>query len=251
MTHKEFNCPDINGYIPLAVGKALNNKVNYNGDDTGDNISIKNKNYCELTGLYWIWKNDKDSDIIGISHYRRYFTKQKFFRKERGFIDNNTIEKILKTYDIILPPREIYRETATEQYCLNSGFKKDLDLVREIIKNKYPDYLETYDRIFNQNLIHQFNMMVTNKKLYNDYCKWLFDILFELEKNIDLSKGYNDYQKRIYGFLSERLLNVWVYKNKLKIKTLRAINVDMSLKELVRLNLRRVKNELIYLLKRK
>ena len=74
----------------------------------------------------------------------------------------------------------------------------------------------------------------------------MFDILVEREKKIDLNQGYNDYQKRIYGFLSERLLNVWVYANNLKVKEMRVINLAMNVKDIIRLNLRRVKNSIIY-----
>lgn len=38
--------------------------MGYIGDNTGDNISLRNSNYCELTGLYWAWKNLK-CDYIG------------------------------------------------------------------------------------------------------------------------------------------------------------------------------------------
>ena len=61
-------------YMPLQVGKALSDvDLGVQGDDEGDNISTKNPNYCELTGLYWAWKNLKDADYIGLAHYRRYF----------------------------------------------------------------------------------------------------------------------------------------------------------------------------------
>lgn len=246
MTHKKFECPKIDGYLPLHVGKEGKDNIGYKTDNTGDNISIKNPNYCELTGLYWIWKNDNYSDIVGISHYRRYFTKQHIFRNTDYFFSMKDIENILEKYDIILPKKEIYKETAREQYCLESGFMSDLDSIRDIITEKYPEYIETYDKIMGQNLMHQFNMLICSKRIYNEYCEWLFDILFELEQKIDLNDGYNDYQKRIYGFLSERLLNVWVYYNKLKIKEVRVVNLAMKPRDIVRLNLRRVKNAYIF-----
>lgn len=251
ITHKKFKCPKLEGYLPLAVGATANKNLDYIGDNTGENISEKNKNFCELTGVYWIWKNDHSSDIVGISHYRRYFTKQHFFRNPKKLLDKKTIEKTLKKYDVILPPKEIYKETATEQYCLSSGFKEDLDKVEKIIIDKYPDYHDTYKKIMNQNLMHQFNMLIITKEKYNSYCDWLFNILFELEKDVDLSNGYNNYQKRIFGFLSERLLNVWVYSNKLKIKKIRVINIDNTFMEIIKLNLRRIKNEIIYLTKKR
>lgn len=246
MAHKKFDCPKIEGYLPLHVGREGKEDIGYLSDNTGDNISVKNANYCELTGMYWMWKNDKKSDIVGVSHYRRYFTKQHLFRNPEKFLEKKYIEKTLEKYDIILPKKEIYKETAKEQYCLESGFMKDLDIIREIISKKYPEYLETYDKIMGQNLIHQFNMLICTKKVYDEYCEWLFDILFELEKRIDLNDGYNDYQKRIYGFLSERLSNVWIYFNKLKIKEERVVNLAMTKKDIIRLNLRRVKNSCIF-----
>lgn len=246
MTHKRFNNPKFEEYVPFLVGKKNNKLDIYEGDDRGDNISEKNANYCELTGLYWIWKNDKESDIVGISHYRRYFTKQKIFRNTKKIIRKDYIENILNNYDIILPKKEIYKETAIEQYCLSSGFKKDLDKIRCIIEEKYPDYVESYYIIMNQNKMYQFNMLISKKKIYDDYCNWLFNILFELEKNVDLSDGYNDYQKRIYGFISERLLNVWVLKNNLMVKEVRVVNPEMSLKECIKIFLRRYKNAYIF-----
>ena len=74
MTHKKFDEPQNPIYIPLQVGKAETEDLGYLGDDTGDSISHKNKYYGELTGLYWLWKNYSDVDIIGICHYRRYFS---------------------------------------------------------------------------------------------------------------------------------------------------------------------------------
>ena len=250
ITHKKFKEPNNQIYLPLSVGNVYHNELGYCGDDTGNNISKKNKNYCELTGLYWIWKNDKKSDVVGISHYRRYFIKGLFSRSKKRILDYKKISKYLKKYDIILPKKETYKEIALEQFCLSSGHIDDLYKTRKIISELYPDYVESFDLIMNQNKMYQYNMLITTKKIYDDYCKWLFDILFELEKRVDLSNGYTEYQKRIYGFISERLLNVWVYQKKLKVKERRVINTDATFHEILKINLRRIKNKLIYFFRR-
>lgn len=251
ITHKKFEKTKLQEYLPIQVGAENNEKLGYLQDNIGENISSKNPNYCELTGIYWIWKNDNENDVIGISHYRRYFTQQLIFKNKNKILNQEQVEEIFnKGYDIILPKKEIYRENVYKQYCQNSGFATDLNRVEEIIRKQCPEYIESYKKIMEKNRLHQFNMMICSKDLYNEYCEWLFNILFELEKEVDLSQ-YNEYQKRIYGFLAERLLNVWVDKNNLKIKTIRVINIDESIRDTVKINLRRIKNGLIYLLKNK
>ena len=70
MTHRKFEPPQPEYYIPLHVGKSGKEDLNYTGDDTGDTISEKNDTFCELTGLYWIWKNGRCA-VEGVCHYRR------------------------------------------------------------------------------------------------------------------------------------------------------------------------------------
>lgn len=88
-------------------------------------------------------------------------------------------------------------------------------------------------------------MFITNKINYDSYCKWLFSILFELEKHIDLT-GYNEYQKRIYGFLSERLLNVWIKHNKLKLCEVGVLSTERKVSILAKL-LTGVKRSLLFM----
>ena len=76
MTHKLFLKPDDPVYIPLHVGRELSQDLGYMGDNTGEHISDLNPYYGELTGLYWIWKNETEADIIGICHYRRFFMNE-------------------------------------------------------------------------------------------------------------------------------------------------------------------------------
>ena len=247
ITHKKFKEPKLQGYLPLQVGKNIKEKLGYQKDNEGENISDRNQNYCELTGIYWIWKNDRQSKNIGLVHYRRYFTKCNIQNKP---INVNEIERILKKYDIILPKKEIYAETAIEQYSLESGFKSDWDKIKEIIKEDCPTYLETFDKVMNGNKMYQYNMMICKKEIFDSYCNWLFNILFILEKNIDLDQR-NDYQKRIYGFISERLLNIWVEKNDIKVKELKVYNTEESIAGKWRIRLRRIKNRIKFSLRKK
>ena len=78
--HKKCDLPTQEGYVPLHVGAEGKNDLGLIKDSTGDNISLKNPNFCELTGLYWMWKNTK-SKYIGLVHYRRYFFKKNTYHK--------------------------------------------------------------------------------------------------------------------------------------------------------------------------
>jgi len=224
VTHKDVNLSLPKNYRLIGVGQNLIFGEDIH-DDIFDNISKKNQNYCELTGLYWIWKNVKD-DIIGLTHYRRVFTEDDI--NSVDLISYDDAEKILNVYDIILPPLFNNENQTVYEHSCSAHIKKDIDNVRIIVLNKYPEYIESYDYIMNQKYEYGFNMFIAKKELIDEYLKWLFDILFELEKCSNLS-GYDDYQKRIFGFISERLFTIWIYHNKLKIKEL--VVIDPSLEK--------------------
>lgn len=220
--HKIIEVYNSKGFKPLLVGaKKYKEDVPLSvekDDSIQDNISEKNSNYCELTGLYWMWKNSEihNEEIIGLCHYRRYFVKNILSVKKQNYLDGNNIENIMNKYDIILPKKSVYKEKILDGFT-NAPKKEDMDKVKEIITKMYPEYLESFDSFLNQKDSYLYNMFIAKKKIMNEYCKWLFDILFELEKQIDLST-YSEYEARIYGFISERLLNVWILKNKDRLK---------------------------------
>lgn len=217
--HKKFNLP--NGaegiYKRILVGQNMDaaGAYGYLRDDAGENISQKNANYCELTACYWIWKNDKTSDYVGICHYRRYF------QIDGHILRFNEITEIFeKNYQIILPaPIILRKENCMEFYIREGGYKKDLNNLRKVISRKEPGYLTAFDAVMNGNSASYANMLICSKEIYDDYCGWLFSILFELEKITDIS-GYTQQEKRIYGYLSELLLNVYCINNELKTKYL-------------------------------
>lgn len=204
MTHKEFDVPKDSMYIPLHVGHAKAQKdFGYMGDDTGDNISDLNCYYAELSGVYWVWKNYHEADYVGVCHYRRFLTD------ENGYaFTEKEYEKILSQYDIV----------TTKQLELPNSYRygfgahhnvEMLDEAGKVIKERHPQFYDTYVSLVNQNKTYFGNMMVAKKGLYDEYCAWLFDIFFELQKRIDLTFA-DDYHKRVFGFISEFLLYVWV-----------------------------------------
>lgn len=237
-SHKKVILPSVDGYIPLQVGAALHDDLGYLKDNSGDNISKKNPNYCELTGLYYIWKNEK-ADIVGLTHYRRYFFKNIFFTKLDDIINKKEIDKILNKYDIILPKKLFFKKSINEQYK-NVHNTDDLEKCGKIIKKKHPEYISSYNKVMKRRYLYGYNMFIMNKSKFDNYMEWLFDILIELESKIDISK-YDDYNKRIYGFLSERLFNVWIAHNNLNVKPVNMICLESdNLKTIVKKATKRI-----------
>lgn len=241
VTHKKLDkLVSLPNYHYIQVNAVKNGDLGFEFNDASlNNISKKNDSFCELTALYWMWKND-NSKNIGLSHYRRFFYHS--FRSIRKPIlyKVSELDKILKNYDIIMVlPSRMSADGARNVY---EQFKqehniKDLDETRNIIREMYPDYLDSFDYIMNSSSISLRNMFYTKKEIMDDYAKWLFDILFELERRTDIS-NYNAYQSRIYGFISERLFNVYVKKNNLVVKYLPiCFTEDLSLKNYLGKNL--------------
>lgn len=202
MTHKKFPTPGDPVYVPLQVGRAGKEDLGYIGDDTGVSISEKNCYYGELTGVYWVWKNIKTTDYVGICHYRRYFCTE-----EGRILTEREYEEILSNYDIITSKLLKLNFTYYEGYAGDYNIH-DLNVVGEVIREDYPAYYETFDKLVHGKGTYFGNMMVCKKEIYDAYCEWLFGIFEKAEAKIDAS-GYDDYHKRVYGFISEFLLYVW------------------------------------------
>ena len=214
ITHKKVELQLPQNYSVLSVGSYNGEKDGFISDQSGDSISSENPSFCELTGLYWIWKNYNKEDITGLVHYRR------FFYAGKNILSYEKAAKYLEKCDVILPEKSYLRRTNFQHYVseeLGCGFEKDLQELRKVISEKHPDYLKEYDGFFNAKSAYFYNMMICRREVLNAYCEWLFDILFELQRRIDIS-AYDAYRKRIFGFMSERLLNIYVAHNKLKVK---------------------------------
>lgn len=225
VSHKNYWMPDDKIYLLVFAGPVPDMPEGFVRDNTGDNISRKNPNFCELTGLYWAWKN-LDADYLGLAHYRRHFSIKKNNNDKKGcLLTGEQLEAILADTDVVLPkPRNYFIETNYSQY-VHAHHAEDLDTTREIISEMYPEYLKAYDASMKRTTGHRFNMFIMRRDLADAWCTWLFDILFELEKRLDITQ-YSKNDARVFGFVGERLLDVWIETNDIKCKELPCVFME-------------------------
>lgn len=249
-THKNYWMPQNSMYKPIQVGCLNKEKLFEIGDDKGDNISCKNESFCELTALYWIWKNIK-SDYVGLVHYRRYFDFKdtSYFLRERRisvaqieevekFIGIEKLQKHIDEYDFILPKPGYAKEGVEKEYR-KSHIDHDMDILKTIIVRLYPDYEKSMKKVLSGHKIYYCNMFFCKWDLFDEYMQWLFKILFEVERHITLSK--DPYQRRVFGFMAERLFNIYLFHNNYRIKELPIIYIDEKESGTKRVSLRSLK----------
>lgn len=213
--HKAYRLPEDALYAPIQVGGArIPGLEQALRDDTGENISSKNSSYCELTALYWAWKN-MTADVVGLVHYRRYFARKGFARKKFDRIAAKAdMEAALAKAPVILPTKRNYWIETTYSQYIHAHHKEDLDAVEDILTREYPEYLPAYTKVMGQTSGHRFNMLVMRRDILDRYCSWLFDVLAKAEVRID-TQAYDAYNGRVFGFLGERLLDVWIETNQI------------------------------------
>ena len=234
ITHKEFNYPLPKGYLPVLVGAEKNiGPKAYIHDNVGDNISERNPTYCELTGLYWLWKNSNTNNI-GISHYRRYFSTKRSYPSlylntlltgKQLPVSIDKLDEMLKTNNWIVATPEKVQEGSIKKHFEHCHNLEDLLITRDVVREKYPRFLSDFDDFIEQDESSFYNMFYTSKSEMDAYCEWLFKILFEVEKRTDIA-NYDQYQQRLYGFLSERLLNVWIKYRQVSVTYLAEYQTD-------------------------
>lgn len=194
-------------YMPIHVGKALNPdlELGYQCDSIGENISEKNGAYCELTALYWAWKNLKDVDYIGLCHYRRYFAIK---------IDHDNLKRIMINHDIVaLKHRNNPFNTLTDLSSLLT--LEDCAIMIDTLLLMYPNYEKSaVSYLLQNNTVSQCNMFIMSWEEFDKYCNFIFPLLFKIEKRIK----YHNYTrlKRNIGYMAECLQGLYVLHNKLR-----------------------------------
>lgn len=209
-SHKPDKVYSDDVYTPIHVGRAISKykeeMSNMLGDDTGDNISSKNKEYCELTAIYWAWKNLKDVDYIGLMHYRRYF-ETKYSLEEMIFLMN--------TYDVVLTKPYLH-DRCLEFKLARELCMEDEAILLSVFKRLFPDYEKDALEYLYDYKDYPFNMFIMRKDVFHDYCNFLFSILFECEKLMK-PLPYTCSTRRM-GYIAEFLLPIFCLHNKLRIK---------------------------------
>lgn len=248
VAHKKFEIPDVDdSYNVIYVGEKMGEYAVENGylsdRNEEDNIADKNAFYCELTALYYIWKHDMKSEFIGINHYRRYFLSK---NSSGSILTKNEIEGHLKEKHIILPTPITFKCTIEKFYLRTAGYEKDILSIRKIIQENYPEYSSSLSMFLEGHKMSYANMFVMRREDFEGYCEWLFDILFKVEKDMDLT-SYTQSEARVYGYLGELLLNVYVLKNNLKEVFLDIFNTEkISFGEVVKAKVKQIVKMIIY-----
>lgn len=200
------NIPYSSFEIPIQVGKAMTDRRIFDVTDAdGDNISYKNHAYSELTALYWIWKHDH-AQYAGISHYRRRFQ----------IMESQVPLLIASDIDVITTTPVINFNTVYEQYAMDHS-REDWNIMLSAVNELYPEYLLSFEKVQNGIWYYAYNMMIARKEILNEYCAWLFPILQYCEDRI--GKKEDSYQNRYAGFLSERLMTVFLIHNRYRFHT--------------------------------
>lgn len=214
MARSVYDQPVKNAYVcpayekSIQVGAALTSERIEKGiftDCEGDNISIKNRQYCELTGLYWIWKH-ASNDIIGLSHYRRHF-----------ILPDNWI-RLMMDYDIdVILPVPAYIAPNIEKNYKERHDASDWEYLMEYLESYIPADYKVAKRIFGENLYLTCNMIIARRNVLEHLCEWLFPII----DAVTLHGGVKSdaYNNRYAGFISERLYTLFfeIYENEYKI----------------------------------
>ena len=162
-------------------------------DNTGDNISEMNRQFCELTGLYWIWKN-APGDIVGLVHYRRHFLLPPDWKE---IFDKNEVDVILPVPLCVVP--------SVEENYRQRHIPEDWDNMMGYVKDNHPEDYEAMRAFFKEGLYSPCNMLIARAGVLSDLCSWLFPIVFDVARKG--GRRYDKYQNRYPGFLSERLIS--------------------------------------------
>ena len=191
--------------LPLQVGKCFTEQsVAELHDDMGENISAKNKQYCELTALYWIWKN-ATAKYVGLCHYRRWFD---ISQEEAGYLSGSDVDVVLTTPILNFPDvKTVYFRDHEEH---------DWQVMMDVLQEFAPEYYETACASFSGIYYYPYNMLIAKKEIFDAYCNWLFPLLEKIEERC--SEKRDIYQNRYMGFLAERLLSLYFVQNRRKYR---------------------------------
>ncbi len=232
----------------LQVGD-LANTFGDHRDNKGDNISARNNRFSELTGFYYIWKN-QPSEAVGFCHYRRYLipsmmsdwlatqATQPYSTNSAGGVSNYAsghlvgqsalvqqlaevdypafLNEQLQGADILLPKSNpLPGGSFLQQYGNAHPVQPFFDCLSLMAGSDNKLAREAHLFFTQHPNAHWNNLFVTHWHHFSDYCEFVFPILLAIDDK--LAPMDDIYQNRICAFLSERLFNFWIWHRKLKV----------------------------------
>lgn len=172
-------------------------------DDKGDNISMWNPFFCELTAGYWVYRNDVENEYIGLYHYSRGFD-----------IRDEQIEQIVEAgVDVVLPIPYLFRHGMAD-----TMLRQEIDVIIKAIERVSPEYINSAKRFSLNKAFVAGNLIFARREIFCGYYKWLFSVL----KECALIKQENKtkIEERIFGYYGENLMNIYFIHNRDRYKTL-------------------------------
>lgn len=243
VAHKDWPVPDngfyspiyVNGYLPASSDAPLQ-------DNTGPNIASRNAHYSELTAWYWLWKNVRDVDILGLCHYRRYF----FLLKDHPYFSKNKIlmepsEQNMRSFSEIQPlemitqlcgdgaiiaPRPVTLATSISQHYRECHRESDWAAFLQAICETSPEHARHLDYLDTSNQLFTYNMMVSNWRFFDEYFGTMMAVLEKVEAMITYPEDV--YQRRIPAFLSERFFSLHLHVTKTPLTTFPVLLTDKN-----------------------
>ena len=200
---------------PIQVGAELTDIRSAElTDNTGDHISAKNGNYCEMTAFYWLWKNrlmdiSDHMEYYGFFHYRRILDISKEDLKK---LKANDVDAVLQFPTL--------HEPDIDEHHTRYLKERDWDAMLHALEELEPEYAKAYHKIFSQPYFYNYNMIIAKKKVLADYCAWLFPILKRTEELSD-PKGW-ERSDRYTAYMSESLMTLYFLYHQKDLKIFHA-----------------------------
>ena len=263
----DLECASFNNsmLVPVRCGAVYDQNKNSNilGDDTGDNISNRRMTFCEFTVQYWAWKN-VEADYYGLFHYRRFlsFSRHRFGEDAYGSVvaqqidedsariyglQEDVMREIIERYDIIIPEARNVSKFPEKYTSIRDHWNnapelhaKDLDLMLQIIGRLSPEYYASAQEYVSGSMGYFCAMHIMKREIFMDYCQWLYPLMFEIEKELDI-EFYSVEGQRTVGHLGERLLGIYIYHMKKYHPEIRIKEVQTILFEQPEANLQLMK----------
>lgn len=226
-------------YHPMRCGAIYDERENVKilGDNVGDNISKLRIPFCELTVQYWAWKN-YEAEYYGLCHYRRFLSfADNFFSKndydvhiepnldqrsaERFQLLNQTkMESDIRNYDVLVGKafntQKITRirpkKTVMDLWLASTNLVEEsaIRLTMDIIKEKFPQYVNSMEEYLASRWYRGYNCFVMKKELFNELCEFQFGVLFDFYEKFDMT-GYTGNKLRAPGYMGEFIFGIYIW----------------------------------------